>query len=101
MPDEVPSAERHWQLEFLAHDGEAGQRAVHWRVVGTDDERPSETTYLCEADARLGAEAIITRHAYELRRVWECPACGYHGRVVQAIQALVTARLGGFGRGGH
>ena len=81
---DVAQTEKHWHWDFLAHDGEAGQIGdIHWGVGVT------VIGYLCEADARLAAEDIVTRKTYVLRRVWECPACGYQGQVIQAMQNLV------------
>ena len=79
--DDTPT--QHWHWEFLAHDGEEGQIVdIHWGVV------VSVVGHPCEADALLSARDIVSRKTFVLRRVWECPSCGYHTKVVKAMEDI-------------
>lgn len=83
---ESPVSDRHWHWEFLAFDA-AEEKPLEIRYGVTVE----VIGYLCEADARIAAQDVITRQHFHLRRVWECQACGYQGSMVQAVNDLVKA----------
>ena len=83
--DDTPAVQRHLHWDFLAHDGEEHQVGdIHWAVA------VAVIGYETESDARIAAQAIVQRKSFILRKVWECPSCGYQSAMAESMRGMVA-----------
>lgn len=88
MSDDAIATDRHLHWEFMAFDAETMPgpgESIHWpisvSVIGQETEE----------EARIAAEFMVRRAFYVLRKVWECPACGYQKQLAKTMQNMVDA----------